>query len=332
MSKFHIKKNGTPGICKAIHNCPLGGDDEHFDTVEKAQEYADSINQEKTRATIDDVPLNPRITKVTYNKLQKFANNYNKPLAYKGMDNDSITVIPNSEINKLYSSIPNDPQVKQIIDYTLDYETLKKFNYNTNDALRYMVLKSEGIDATGKIGDENQLLYNSYIPELKYNNTSTTKGILATYVSHKTGEKANLGISTDRIKYAQMLRNNYDGKIEDDKPKIKLKENETLAKMKILDTRSNYFMDAFPYEQTSKKYDVEIEIENKKYNITLTNKKALQEITKKSGYDGGVRSLSKTKNYEFGILKTKDENGNDVYVLDVEDEYNFSNLIIQKEK
>ena len=40
MSKFHIKKDGTPGTCHATKNCPLGGEDSHYSTVEGAQAAA----------------------------------------------------------------------------------------------------------------------------------------------------------------------------------------------------------------------------------------------------------------------------------------------------
>lgn len=43
---YHIAKNDTPAICKAQPGkCPLGNQDEHFDTVEEAQIYADQLNQ-----------------------------------------------------------------------------------------------------------------------------------------------------------------------------------------------------------------------------------------------------------------------------------------------
>lgn len=43
---YHIAKNGTPAICKAQPGkCPLGSQDEHFDTIEEAQIYADELNQ-----------------------------------------------------------------------------------------------------------------------------------------------------------------------------------------------------------------------------------------------------------------------------------------------
>lgn len=46
MSKFHINKNGVPAPCRAQSgNCPLGGDESHFDTQEEAQTYADKENE-----------------------------------------------------------------------------------------------------------------------------------------------------------------------------------------------------------------------------------------------------------------------------------------------
>lgn len=43
---YHIKKDGTPGICRAKPgNCPLGGDENHFPTKEEAQDYADKKNE-----------------------------------------------------------------------------------------------------------------------------------------------------------------------------------------------------------------------------------------------------------------------------------------------
>lgn len=51
MAKFHIKKDGTPGVCNAKQgNCPYGDAQHHFPSQEQAQEYADKINLEKLEA------------------------------------------------------------------------------------------------------------------------------------------------------------------------------------------------------------------------------------------------------------------------------------------
>ena len=45
---YHIKKDGTPGICRAKpDNCPYGDSSKHFSTLEKAQIYADKLNEIK---------------------------------------------------------------------------------------------------------------------------------------------------------------------------------------------------------------------------------------------------------------------------------------------
>lgn len=46
MAKYHIKKDGTPGICKAKQNCPLGGTENHIEanSLEEAQAFADKHN------------------------------------------------------------------------------------------------------------------------------------------------------------------------------------------------------------------------------------------------------------------------------------------------
>lgn len=46
MSKFHINKHGVPAPCKAkAGNCPLGGEETHFNTREEAQKSLDEKNK-----------------------------------------------------------------------------------------------------------------------------------------------------------------------------------------------------------------------------------------------------------------------------------------------
>ena len=46
MAKYHVKKDGTPGVCRAQEgNCPLGDSSQHFSRKEEAQDYADKINE-----------------------------------------------------------------------------------------------------------------------------------------------------------------------------------------------------------------------------------------------------------------------------------------------
>lgn len=46
MSKFHINKHGLPAPCKAQKgNCPYGGSESHYDSIEEAQRVADNLNK-----------------------------------------------------------------------------------------------------------------------------------------------------------------------------------------------------------------------------------------------------------------------------------------------
>lgn len=55
MSKFHINGKGVPAPCKAQKgNCPFGGADSHFDTVQDAQVAADKRN-ENTHGILPEV-------------------------------------------------------------------------------------------------------------------------------------------------------------------------------------------------------------------------------------------------------------------------------------
>lgn len=47
---YHIKKDGTPDICRAKPgNCPYGDTSEHFLTKEEAQIHADKLNEAEDR-------------------------------------------------------------------------------------------------------------------------------------------------------------------------------------------------------------------------------------------------------------------------------------------
>lgn len=48
MTKYHINKHGVPAPCKAKEgNCPLGGNDTHFDNLEDAETYAHNKNEQE---------------------------------------------------------------------------------------------------------------------------------------------------------------------------------------------------------------------------------------------------------------------------------------------
>ena len=48
MNKYHINKHGVAAVCRARSgNCPLGGDEQYFNSEQEAQEYANKVNEER---------------------------------------------------------------------------------------------------------------------------------------------------------------------------------------------------------------------------------------------------------------------------------------------
>lgn len=65
MARFHINKHGVPAPCRATKgNCPLGGEGEHFDTKEAAQEFADKQNEKESSL----LPISGGQSEVVFNQ------------------------------------------------------------------------------------------------------------------------------------------------------------------------------------------------------------------------------------------------------------------------
>ena len=89
MSKYHVKKDGTPGVCHAQEgNCPLGDSSQHFSSKEEAQDYADKVNE----------------------------NNAN-----------NVTENPKKEIKSIQIPSMNQEEVQDEIDYHLNREDGRKY-------------------------------------------------------------------------------------------------------------------------------------------------------------------------------------------------------------
>lgn len=80
MAKYHIKKDGTTGLCHATKgNCPLGGAENHFDTQEAAYEVAQERMENEFGMTqeVDRIPLMSIETKKDY-YVAETANDYGR--------------------------------------------------------------------------------------------------------------------------------------------------------------------------------------------------------------------------------------------------------------
>lgn len=68
MAKYHITKRGEPGYCRAEHNCPLGGSDEHYAT---AQDAAKAYEKKMTEALVPAGVQKDSLGLASLNKLAK---------------------------------------------------------------------------------------------------------------------------------------------------------------------------------------------------------------------------------------------------------------------
>ena len=160
MSKFHINKHGVPAPCKATKgNCPLGGDDQHFDNQADAQAYADKVN-EKEYGLIADVNKEPEQEKKLTPAQQKskekkeFEERLSKVLhgAWGGdesMVKHCLKNIKYVEMNGSFVEIADSkPSIKNEIWYDDETEAPEVncenfYNYNKGGMPRYY--KKEGV-------------------------------------------------------------------------------------------------------------------------------------------------------------------------------------------
>lgn len=102
VTKYHINKHGVPAICKAKNgNCPLGGEENHFDSQQEAQAHADKVNEEShgllpnvvSEQTPEQEKIEEEMNEEFYNKLTEhsdyYANDGSTDVPY-GADTDPI--------------------------------------------------------------------------------------------------------------------------------------------------------------------------------------------------------------------------------------------------
>lgn len=79
MTKFHINSKGVPALCYAQKgNCPFGGLDSHYDTLEKAQIIADKQNSENFGLLAKSNETSYETIGEISNNLQSYINEFNK--------------------------------------------------------------------------------------------------------------------------------------------------------------------------------------------------------------------------------------------------------------
>lgn len=108
MTKYHIKKDGTPGVCRAKNgNCPLGGSESHYDSMNEAQEAAQLQMEEKYGVISEQIDYDEKL-----DSLKK------KLDGFKGSTSEEDAL--RTEISKLNEEIQGGNYTKGTMEDTLN--------------------------------------------------------------------------------------------------------------------------------------------------------------------------------------------------------------------
>ena len=142
MAKFHIGKDGVQRICNAKNKpCPYGATSEHYDSLEKATEVADKLNEILSKpdsygmARVGGTQVVDKSTEVAVLRLANAKQTINKLKALreqakqnmiKTMEKKGINNISNSDVDikkvDAYSRKDYDTdRIKQLPDYEENY-------------------------------------------------------------------------------------------------------------------------------------------------------------------------------------------------------------------
>ena len=150
MAKYHVKKDGTPGVCHAQEgNCPLGDSSQHFSSKEEAQDYADKINEGLAQSQ------NESITNEQKEKFNKFLKEKNIDLGSGSLKIDPDNLEP--ERTPLYNEILKENGEEPIFNQDREYsrnaiksmEVLRALNNRAKDNIE-IEMEYLGFDETKK--------------------------------------------------------------------------------------------------------------------------------------------------------------------------------------
>ena len=158
MAKYHVKKDGTPGVCHAQEgNCPLGDSSQHFSSKEEAQDYADKINEGLAQSQ------NRSITNEQKDRFNKFLKEKNIDLGsgYFKIDPDNLE----DERTPLYNEILKENGEEPIFNQDREYsrnaiksmEVVRALKNRAKDNIHFKTEchvfdENYKHDLTGKIG------------------------------------------------------------------------------------------------------------------------------------------------------------------------------------
>lgn len=156
MSKFHIKKDGTPGQCRATKgSCPLGGADSHYDSAEAAQAAAQERLEKQfgvtgSHSSKDDVDLSKNVS------LEDLQNYVGPNLDEAGDDDQSYRAYTAAFIQENMDKVNKlEPGHQYNVYFEADVDTsklIKATSFQAQDASGAVmtVIASDELDAINK--------------------------------------------------------------------------------------------------------------------------------------------------------------------------------------
>ena len=115
MAKYHVKKDGTPGVCHAQEgNCPSGDSSQHFSSKVEAQDYADKINEQ-----ISDDVLERKNKREPWKRKYKNYFTLEERLKFRNyLKTGDKSYITEKDINRLRDLMHNGDEIISNLEYT----------------------------------------------------------------------------------------------------------------------------------------------------------------------------------------------------------------------
>lgn len=149
MAKYHIKKDGTPGVCHAKNgNCPLGSSSEHFSSPEEAQQHAQAILESRygySRNTAIDyhgqkvkIALADDNNKISTEKWVSLPISKDKILEEVGAETPTKHyVVTDAEDMPELEYGNQEHSIKEVMDYQDNYDNAVSISGNPETVSRY---------------------------------------------------------------------------------------------------------------------------------------------------------------------------------------------------
>ena len=177
---YHIKKDGTPGICRAKNNnCPYGDISEHFPTIEEAQIHADKLNEQRIkrdklgREYIRNSYFDTDVNKIVDSVLDSIPKLKSGAPAVKYSDDDyeKVTITDNGikvskRINVAVSNLSSEYPIyaNSNVNIYFDLDNINKIKFDVDEdnkgLYRHTVVTPLGHDIRGLSNDEEDTLKN----------------------------------------------------------------------------------------------------------------------------------------------------------------------------